>query len=248
MKLAVIADIHGNAVALDAVLADLARDPADAMICLGDCVQGGAQPAEVVARLRQLACPVVMGNADAFLLTEPPPRTGSPPTPRGQQLLDVREWSLSRLSAADRDFIAAFSPTVAMDAGGRSLLGFHGSPASFDDILLPDTPREEFERLLAPHAADLMCGGHVHLQFQRRFGDSLHFNPGSVGQAYLHDQPDGVPIIDPWAEYAVVESDGARLALEFRRVPYDIDEWFRVMRASGRPHAEVAIAQFRARS
>ena len=69
MKLAVISDIHGNAIALDAVLADLERRPADRLICLGDSIQGGAQPAEVVARLRELACPAVMGNADAWLLS-----------------------------------------------------------------------------------------------------------------------------------------------------------------------------------
>ena len=69
MRLAVISDIHGNCFALDAVLADLRADlePVDATVCLGDAIQGGPQPAETVARLRELGCPVVMGNADAWL-------------------------------------------------------------------------------------------------------------------------------------------------------------------------------------
>lgn len=57
MRVAVFSDIHGNAVALDAVLADIAARGADALLCLGDAVQGGPQPVEVVARLRALGCP-----------------------------------------------------------------------------------------------------------------------------------------------------------------------------------------------
>jgi len=66
MKLALISDIHGNCVALDEVLAGVAG--AD-IVCLGDVVQGGPQPAGVLARLRKLGCPVIMGNADDWLLS-----------------------------------------------------------------------------------------------------------------------------------------------------------------------------------
>ncbi len=69
MRIAIISDIHGNCVALDAVLADLQREPAARMVCLGDAIQGGPQPIQVIARLRELACPVVMGNADDWLVT-----------------------------------------------------------------------------------------------------------------------------------------------------------------------------------
>ena len=69
MRVAVISDIHASRIALDKVLEDLERHPADQMVCLGDAIQGGPQPAEVVRRLRELGCPVVMGNADAWLLS-----------------------------------------------------------------------------------------------------------------------------------------------------------------------------------
>lgn len=244
MRLALIADIHGNAVALDAVVADLARRDADRVVCLGDAVQGGAQPAEVVDRLRALACPVVMGNADAWLLSGVETSPTPPPPERQAVLDDVRVWSLTKLSTADRAFMASFAPTVTMEVGGRRFLGFHGSPSSFDEVLLPTTPRESFERALAPHAADFMAGGHVHLQFVRRFATSLHVNPGSVGVAYLHDQPDETARVDPWAEYAVLDVEGPRASLEFHRVPYDLAAWLRILAASGRPHAGLAIRQY----
>ncbi|HWQ16054.1 MAG TPA: metallophosphoesterase family protein [Roseiflexaceae bacterium] len=245
MHLAIISDIHGNCLALDAVLADLKAHPADEILCLGDAIQGGPQPAETVARLRALGCPVVMGNADAWLLTGE--ETGSEDiTPeRLRQLHEVRAWSLAQLSEADRAFIAGFAPTIELRLeGGRALLGFHGSPASFDDLILPHTPDEEFRRLLGPYADRLLCGGHTHVQQIRHLGTSFFFNPGSVGLAYRHDQPEEGFRADPWAEYALLTSDGARLALEFRRVPFDAAALIAVYRASGRPYAERAAAQY----
>jgi predicted phosphodiesterase len=245
MRIAVISDIHGNCVALDAVLADLRRQPADRLVCLGDAIQGGAQPAETVARLRELACPVVMGNADAWLLTGE--ETGAEAA--SAQLREVRAWSLACLTAADCDFIAGFQPTVELSlGGGRRLLCFHGSPRSFDDVLLPETPPAEFRRILGPFDADALTGGHTHTQQIRRLGDAVFFNPGSVGFAYAHHQPDDAFRADPWAEYAVLTAEEGRLALEFRRVPFDVAALIDITRASGRPHAAEAIANYRPRT
>ena len=60
IRLAVFSDIHGNAVAFDAVLADMRDQEIAASVCLGDAIQGGPQPSEVVARLRELDCPIVI--------------------------------------------------------------------------------------------------------------------------------------------------------------------------------------------
>src|SRR5947208_12755757 len=123
MQITLISDMHGNCVALDAVLADLRRYPVAPMVCLGDAIQGGPQPTEVVGRLRDIGCPVVMGNADAFLLTGQD--SGKEPTSAERQIrLDaVREWSLAQLTAADRTFIAGFQPVVRVEAeAGQRLL------------------------------------------------------------------------------------------------------------------------------
>jgi predicted phosphodiesterase len=70
MRIALISDIHGNCFALDTAVADLQVQAVDQIICLGDTLQGGAQPAETAWRLQALACPTVMGNGDAWLLAE----------------------------------------------------------------------------------------------------------------------------------------------------------------------------------
>lgn len=245
MRLAVISDIHGNCFALDAVLADLERRPVDAMICLGDAIQGGPQPAETVARLRSLGCPVVMGNADAYLLSGTAD-DAEPIEPERQARLDaVRAWSLTQLSEADRAFVADFAPTVELDLGqGRRLLAFHGSPASFDELILPLTPDDELRRMLGAHADKLLCGGHTHVQQIRHLGRSFFFNPGAVGFAWRHGQAPDQFRADPWAEYAVLAAEGDSLALEFRRVPYDPAALLAIYRASGRPFLDEAERQY----
>ncbi len=245
MQIAVISDMHGNCLALDAVLADLQEHSVHQVVCLGDAVEGGPQPAAVVARLREIACPVVMGNADAWLLTGQETGSEEISAERRAKLDAVRAWSLSQLPPADRAFIAAFQPVVSIEAGsGQRLLCFHGSPASFDDVILPTTPEDEFQQLLAGHALSFLTGGHTHLQQVRRLGDHFFFNPGSVGLAYSHQQSEAGLRADPWAEYAVLTLEPGRVSLEFRRVSFDVSKLLHAYSSSGRPYAEDAIAQY----
>jgi len=248
MRIVVFSDTHGNRIALDAVLADAAdllQDSDTRLVCLGDAIQGGPQPAAVVARLRELGCPVVMGNADAWLLSGV--ETGDEPADaeRQRELDAVRLWSLEHLTADDRAFIATFQPTVTLPLDEtRNLLAFHGSPHSFDDIILPTTPEDELQRLLGGFAPHILAGGHTHVQQLRHLGDAFYFGSGSTGFAYRQGQPEGTFKADPWAEYAVLSAEDGRTRLEFRRVPFDVDALIDVYRASGRPYTEKAIAQY----
>jgi predicted phosphodiesterase len=241
MRVAIISDIHGNAVGLEAALADLKPGDYDQMVCLGDAIQGGPQPAEVARRLRDLNIPVVMGNADAWLMTGI--ETGKEHTTEKQ--LAVREWMLTQLSGDDIAFVRTFRPTVTVDLGkGQTLLCFHGSPASFDDIILPETPEDDVQRCLGPHKSSFLTGGHTHLQFIRRMGDTFFFNPGSIGIAYFHGQPEDSMKLDHWAEYAILSVDGANVRLEFRRAPYDVKALIAVYQSSRRPYAGDMIREY----
>jgi predicted phosphodiesterase len=242
MRTALISDVHGNAVAFEAVLADLERDPVDQIVCLGDMIQGGSQPAQVVRRLRELASPVVLGNADAFLVD---PDAGE--EEKTERQLSVREWTVAQIGDDGVAFIEAFRPTLDVPIGAeRTLLAFHGSPSSFDDIVLPHLEEDEFRRLLGPPAAHVLAGGHVHLQWLRRYGDSTFVNPGSVGLAYDHAQPDDDDLrVDAVAEYARIHVDGDRLEIAFRRVPFARDDVLAAIDASGMPHADRQRAVYR---
>jgi hypothetical protein len=188
-----------------------------------------------------------MGNADAWLLTGEETGNENISAERLAKLSEIRAWSLSQLSSDDRAFMTGFQPTIDIPLSpDRNLLCFHGSPASFDEIILPTTPEEKFQEILGAYIPHILTGGHTHLQQLRRLGTSetFFFNPGSVGLAYSHHQPEGSFRVDPWAEYAVLSVEDKRLSLEFRRVSFDVAALVAVYRASGRPHAGEAIAQY----
>jgi putative phosphoesterase len=220
-ELALISDIHGNAVALDAVLADLAQREVEQIVCLGDVAAGGPQPHEVIATVRELGCPVVRGNADRWLL-EGLPFGRSAETRR---LDHVVAWARARLAPDDIDYLAALPQTLRIGAAGRSsLFCFHASPRSDVESLLATTPEHELDEALGAAEASVVAGGHTHLQLLRRHRDRLLVNPGSVGLPLgsLTASPIAQPL-PAWAEYALVQGEDGGIEISFRRLPVDVD-------------------------
>ena len=228
MRVGLFSDVHANAVALAAVLEDLERRQLDRIVCLGDHVQGGAQPAECLDRLRELRCPVVLGNADHEVLF--PQR-------------EHEEWTRARLSVTQLEFMRTFEATVEIELGdGGRLVCFHGSPRSFDEVVLPETPLEDVRAAVAGHEAVVFAGGHVHLQWQRRVGSAVWLCAGSVGLVYANEEPAEALRLDPWAEYAIVDFENGCLGVELRRVPFDVEAYVQALLASGRPGADETAA------
>jgi putative phosphoesterase len=240
-RLALLSDQHANDVAFRAALEDVERLGVEEIVCLGDVVQGGAEPAQTLDRLAALGCETVLGNADAAVLAVP---TDSP-EPITERFLEVREWTLAQLDSSQLEQIRAFAPVVRRELDGVSLLLFHGSPRSYDDVLLPELGSEALEPFLG-HRAELLAGGHTHLQWTRRIEDALYVNPGSIGISYdRHEDP---PVLRPLAEWALVTVVDGAVAVEFRQVPYAIDDVRAEAKASGRPYADEWAKQWGASS
>ena len=238
MRLALLSDQHANDVAFRAALADVERLGIEEIVCLGDVAQGGAEPAQTLDRLGTLACDTVLGNADALLLEVP----AQSPEPITEQLLEVREWTLSQLNTAHLEQIRSFAPIVRRKVENVSLLFFHGSPRSYDDVLLPELGGEALEPFLG-HGAALLAGGHTHLQSARRIGDALYVNPGSVGISFDRHAPEQ-PSLRPVAEWALVTVADRTVSVEFRQVPYAVERVRDAVARSGRPHADEWAAQW----
>ena len=152
MRLAVISDIHGECFALDQVLQDVRRQGIEQMVCLGDALQGGSQPAETLARLRELHCPVVMGNADAWLITGQETSSGeetSEQSGRGRSRNSQKATSLLSSNFAPRSksrWKPERSCSVSMDrpvpstrsSSPRRQMTWYGS--SWVDTMQPSSP------------------------------------------------------------------------------------------------------------
>jgi predicted phosphodiesterase len=239
VRLALISDVHGNAIALEAALADVEQVGVDGGVCLGDVAQGGPQPAEVLERLQELGWPAVRGNSDEFLLR----LRDDDPEPLTPALLEVRDWTLGRLDAGALEYLDSFQPTVGVElARGRTLLACHGSPHSYDEIVLPESDAAA----LVGTGADVVAGGHTHLQWTRLLDDALFVNPGSVGLAWDRHAPEGELRATGIAEWAVLHAGEAGVAVEFRRVPFDAREVVEAARRGGRPYLAEFEHQWRA--
>ncbi len=237
--IAVLADVHGNLAALEAVIADMLRFDVDEVLCLGDMANMGPEPSATLARLRSLQPLTVMGNTDAHLVE---PRTLADvksPNEETPLFLELEAWCASRLTDEDREWVRGFSPYLRLDVGGCSVVAYHGSPKSFDDPIVPSTPEDELQGYLSGFEADLYLGAHVHHQFVRGFRRSIVANPGSVGMAFfrLGDAVEQPPV----AEYALLQVVDGQPNLHLRRVAYDTSRVKDAAARNGMPHADVFL-------
>lgn len=239
MKLAVIADIHGNLPALEAVLEDAHSAGADTFVCLGDVANFGPEPRGTLRRVQALGCPVVMGNTDDALLQSAAPSDGASLEGEAVVFGDLERWCAEQLTNDDRAFVRTFEPTVRLELGGLALLCVHGSPRSYHDPITATTPDDVLSDYLTDRAP-LLFGGHTHQPFLRRFEEVTFVNPGSVGTPFER-RADGSARSLPWAEYALVEVRGEP-SITFRRVPYDIPALIAWVRSGSMPHAEWWLA------
>jgi putative phosphoesterase len=226
MRLAIISDIHGNLVALEAVLADIERQHFDQVICLGDVVEDGPNPRECLHRIHALGCKTVMGNTDERMLKF----HGQTPDSSVESVSYQRNfWSANQLDHADCELIKTFKPFLNLELGGLSLIVFHGSPTSNTDPIVQSTSAEELEAFFAGHTANLFVGGHTHRQFCINHFEARVINPGSVGLPYrvpatgfTGKYPKNIKAFRPFiAEYAVLEVREARVGIDLRQVEVD---------------------------
>ncbi|HKG27250.1 MAG TPA: metallophosphoesterase family protein [Thermomicrobiales bacterium] len=238
MRLGLIADIHGNLVALETVLAALQRDRVDEIVCLGDVAVLGPQPGDVIARLRALGCRCVLGNTDAWLI--PDPILAAEPA-MTIPVADLTRWCAEHLSTADVAFLRSLPLTIEVPLGmGRTLVAFHASPRSLDNIIAATTPDGELRAMLGGHRADVFAGGHTHIQLLRRYAQVHVVNPGSVGLPGVGPGGPDLPVNEAvaWAEYAVIEASGGDLSFELHRVALGVSAMLAVAAAGGMPHLD----------
>jgi putative phosphoesterase len=217
MRLAVISDIHGNLVALEAVLTDIAQQHCDQIICLGDVVEDGPNPRECLHKILELGCETIMGNTDERMLKF----HGQTPDSSVEGVSHRRNfWSANQLDHADCELIKTFKPFLNLELGGLSLIAYHGSPLSNTDPIEQSTSSEELETFFTGHSADLFVGGHTHRPFCINHFEARVINPGSVGLPYRvpKDNKEFRPFI---AEYAMLEVRENDVGVDLRQVKVD---------------------------
>ncbi|GCE27189.1 phosphoesterase [Dictyobacter alpinus] len=228
MRIAIISDIHGNIVALNAVLEDLSKqDNIDQLVIAGDLCLNGPYPKEVLATLQNLHCPVIQGNVDTDVVIQS--------SKKGPKKQSVIAWTREQIGPAGIDYLAAlpFSHLVS-NPNGTDLLVVHANPLNQEEAIFPTTPDSKIEHLCRklPPTIGALAFGHYHVAYKRRWQHLLLVDAGSCGLP--RDE-------DPRASYAIVNWQDNIWQAEHRRVKYDVKAVVKQLKQSGIPNVDKRI-------
>jgi putative phosphoesterase len=213
-KVAVIADVHGNAPALAAVLDEIEREQPDLIVSCGD-LTWGPLPEETFELARGLDARFVRGNADRAVL-------------ENVSETEREQWMQAHHTDEMRDFLETFEEQVVVEVGGLGPVRFcHGSPRSDEECVTPETPEERVREFSSGVDERVIVTAHVHIQFDREVAGIRSVNAGSVGLPYEGRAGAYWALIGP--------------GVELRRTKYDVDATVERYRASGQPNVEQIV-------
>jgi putative phosphoesterase len=236
-RIAVITDIHGNLLALEASVAAIAAIGVDALYCGGDLVGYGPHPNEVCAVIEDREIPTIYGNYD-YAIGRDLDDCGCAYVTEHDRELGQRSvaWTLAHTDQQHKDFMRGLPFDLRFMLGEQRVRLVHGSPRKVNEYLFEDKPARTFERIAALSDCDVLVFGHTHKPWIHTYGGVLFVNCGSVGKP-----KDG----DPHAGFAVLELDQfGRVHASIERVPYDAEAVAREVAAAGLPgeYAEKLVA------
>lgn len=253
MRLAVLSDVHGNLVALEAVLADLhAAGGADKLWLLGDYAAFGARPSECIQRLKALMdewgegnAAAIRGNTDRYLVTGTRPANkpaddeaafGKLATARRAWAANL-EWGLEQLTFSDYEWLTKLRGEVDLEAQGYGwVIGYHGTPGDDEGALTPETPLDAADDALMEREGRLGIGAHIHVQMDRPLTRWRAINIGSVGMSF--DMPG-------YAQYGLFTFENGDVQVDLRPVPYDVESVIADLQVRGYPSVEAAAKRLR---
>ena len=225
MRIAILSDVHGNLTALDAVIADIQRRTPDRVLHGGDLVLMGAQPAQVIDRIRELGWSGVVGNTDELLWRpdEQARQEGLAPKLKEHLRLMFQDYA-----PATRELLGEERLTWLMGLPREErmdgLAVVHAAPGDLWRAPMPTAEDRDLSLAYRPLAAKAAVYGHIHRPFVRSVNGMTVANCGSVGMPW-----DG----DPRASYLLIDDDTLRLI----RVAYDIEREAAAMTRSRYPDA-----------
>jgi predicted phosphodiesterase len=227
-RVAVAADVHGNAIALAAVAGELTAARPDLVVFLGD-LTWGPLPEETWAIVQELEesfagrIVFVRGNAERALseLRRRPAQPGTSPRER---------WMLAHHAAATLDALENFDNDMVVDVDGLGRIRFcHGSPRSDEELITPGTPARRMRELMAGVPEQVLVSAHTHIQFDRVVESVVRsVSPGSVGMPYEGEAGAFWAFLGP--------------EVSLRRTEYDLELAIARYRESNDPLAEAMVA------
>ncbi|KKI90237.1 phosphodiesterase [Bacillus sp. SA1-12] len=214
MKIAFISDIHGNAVALEAVLDDVKKKNIDKVCVLGDICYRGPQPKRSLDLVRSLQTEVIKGNADEWVVRGV--QKGEVPDKVLGMMNTERNWTVSKLQESDLDYLKGLPEELHFDIDGIGIHAFHATPNNLFDVVLPNTDDEGIvEKLMSKANAQIYIYAHIHKPYIRFINGQVVMNIGSVGLPF-----DGLTK----SSYGMVHINEGGFSVSIERVDFTIQK------------------------
>ena len=247
MRIALFSDIHSNLPALEAVWDDIQTQKTDAVYCLGDLVGYNIWPNEVINFIRQRGIPTIAGNYDFGI--------GRSSDDCGCAYTEEHEREMGKISIAytnqvvkeeERKYLrtmpAHLNIEFHLNNDKINILLVHGSPRRINEYLFEDREEKSMVRILEKANADVLCFGHTHKPYHRKFynGDVQKpqfkhaINIGSVGKPKDDDPRSCYVILDINSATSIANNESIRV--EFRRIQYDVEKAAKAVEDSPLPN------------
>lgn len=229
MKIAFISDIHGNAIALDAVLADTKKQRIDKIYVLGDICYRGPEPKRSLDLVRSLHTEVIKGNADEWVVRGV--REGEV-ADKVLELMNLeRQWIVEQLEPSDMDYLESLPTQLNLTIEDVEISAFHATPTSLFDIVLPNADDNQIEAsLMQAQDAQVFVYAHIHKPYIRYLNGKVIMNIGSVGLPF-----DGLAK----ASYGLIEVEDGHIKTSIRRVGYNLESVVALYHEVNYPNAEM---------
>ena len=220
MRIAILADIHGNLPAFEAALDHVARQHVDRLIIAGDVVVGAPDSAACWRLAQSLGCPIVRGNHERYVAHYG--RPGTPPEWATERFMPV-SWAAQQFTDAQRLAIEALPAAVRLPEA-PDLLVVHASQRADRDSIMPYTSDEQLAEMFPDLAERWVVRAHNHAGQVRLWGDRTIITAGAVG----------LPLdSSPTAQYLLLEQRAGGWRIGHQSVPYDLDAALRRFRDTG---------------
>ncbi len=228
MRIAILSDIHGNQVALEAVLQHIAQQqPIDALVVAGDLCLNGPCPLQVIETLQALECPVIQGNVDVDVVTQRPKK--------GTKKRSIVDWTREQIGDAGINYLELLPNShLVPNPNESALLVVHANPLNQEETIFPTASDKDLEHLLdhIPPTIGAIAFGHLHIAYQRRWRHLLLLDAGSCGLPRDEDHR---------ASYGILSWENGEWQAEHCRVEYDVPKVVDQLRTCGMPNADKRI-------
>lgn len=235
MKIAVISDIHANLFALEAVVKEIKRQKVDSIVCLGDLVMTGSRPAECYSMMESLNPDVwIKGNTDDWFSEVD--KSFQPANDRERKIKEMTLWSQDKLTSDQKEYLISLPISKEYNFYEIPITFCHGSPFSYSQVLLPDTPSEELDKVSDALKTKILICGHSHIRFSMPYKDKTIINFGSVsipGEDYIKQ-----------ARYGIIHNFNGNISFQDKECDFDLEAYRKDLIDLKFPDTETILSKY----